>query len=423
MISSGQGVDVLQGGGGNDTLDGGTGSDTAAFTGAWVNYTISTNGLATGSTTVADTQAGRDGTDTVTNVETYQFSNGAFLVSQIANDAPVGVDDTAAIWAVANFADGSSRGPTTATGSVVANDTDPDAALGDTHSVNGARAGTEVAGGALQSVAGATVIAGTYGALTIQADGTYSYALDNSKPATQALAHLGGGATDAFTYQVADGHGLTDKAQITIRITGGLLDPHDFNGDGKADILWRNAGNGDAYLFTSSANAVAAPGIDLGIVSGNWHVDKTADFNGDGRADILWRNMGNGDAYLFLSSANAVAAPGQDLGVVGLQWQVQAAADFNGDGKADILWRNMGNGDLYLFTSSANALAAPGQDLGIVSLNNLVQEAADFTGDGKADILWRNMTNGDAFLWTSSANAVAAPSLDLGIVAANWSIV
>ena len=46
----------------------------------------------------------------------------------------------------------------------------------------------------------------------------------------------------------------------------------DFDGDGKADILWRNGGNGDAYLWTSSGNPVAAPGIDLGIVAPNWQV-------------------------------------------------------------------------------------------------------------------------------------------------------
>ena len=49
-------------------------------------------------------------------------------------------------------------------------------------------------------------------------------------------------------------------------------DVEDFNGDGKADILWRNMGNGDVYLFTSSPNAVAAPGIDLGIVAANWSI-------------------------------------------------------------------------------------------------------------------------------------------------------
>ncbi len=94
-----------------------------------------------------------------------------------------------------------------------------------------------------------------------------------------------------------------------------------------------------------------------------------ADFNGDGKADILWRNMGNGDLYLFTSSANALAAPGQDLGIVSLNNLVQEAADFTGDGKADILWRNMTNGDAFLWTSSANAVAAPSLDLGIVAAN------------------------------------------------------
>ena len=209
----------------------------------------------------------------------------------------------------------------------------------------------------------------------------------------------------------------------------GLMGPNwhvdqvaDFTGDAKADILWRNSSDGDSYLWTSSANAVAAPGQDLGVVELQWQVQAAVDFNGDGKADILWRNGGNGDAYLFLSSANAVAAPGQDLGVVGLQWHVQAAADFDGDGKADILWRNYGNGDVYLWTSSGNAVAAPGQDLGLVAAKWQVQAAADFNGDGKADILWRNMGNGDVYLWTSSANGVAAPGVDLGIVSGVWQV-
>ena len=252
-----------------------------------------------------------------------------------------------------------------------------------------------------------------HGALSLHPDGSFTY--------TPTAGYNG---ADSFSFEANDGtlNSNVGAVSLTVDPLVGPLHPHDFTGDGKADILFRNAGNGDVYLWTSSANGVVSPGQDLGIVPLNWQIQEAADFTGDGKADILWRNLGNGDAYLWTSSPNGLAAAGQDLGIVPLNWQVQAAADFNGDGKADILWRNMGNGDAYLFTSSANAIAAPGQDLGVVGLNWHVQAAADFNGDGKADILWRNTSNGDVYLWTSSANAVAAPGLDLGVVGLNWQI-
>jgi hypothetical protein len=47
---------------------------------------------------------------------------------------------------------------------------------------------------------------GTYGALTLMPDGSYSYALDNANPAINALA-TGQSCTDTFTYVVSDGKG------------------------------------------------------------------------------------------------------------------------------------------------------------------------------------------------------------------------
>ncbi len=35
-------------------------------------------------------------------------------------------------------------------------------------------------------------------------------------------------------------------------------------------------------------------GLDLGIISNDWHIQEAADFNGDSKSDILWRND-NGD--------------------------------------------------------------------------------------------------------------------------------
>ncbi|MDE0723794.1 MAG: Ig-like domain-containing protein, partial [Alphaproteobacteria bacterium] len=88
--------------------------------------------------------------------------------------------------------------PNTVSGNVLDNDTDPD---GDTLLV--ANPGTYTL---------------TYGTLTINADGTYTYALDNSNPLVNALDD-GDTLTDTFTYRATDGQ-LQTPANLNIRILG-----------------------------------------------------------------------------------------------------------------------------------------------------------------------------------------------------------
>lgn len=63
---------LIIGNGGDDTIDGGTGdADIVKFTGSVSDYTITTlNGV----TTVVDGTVGRDGTDTISNVEFFEFT-------------------------------------------------------------------------------------------------------------------------------------------------------------------------------------------------------------------------------------------------------------------------------------------------------------------------------------------------------------
>ncbi|PID45357.1 MAG: hypothetical protein CSB47_09095 [Proteobacteria bacterium] len=71
-LTGNAGDNKLTGGKGNDTLTGGSGVDTAVFSGAVADYTISTvNGV----TTVTDKTANRDGTDTLSGIESMQFSD------------------------------------------------------------------------------------------------------------------------------------------------------------------------------------------------------------------------------------------------------------------------------------------------------------------------------------------------------------
>lgn len=203
------GDDQLEGGAGDDTIDGGAGTDTAVFSGDWKDYAIS---VASGVYTVTDSVVGRDGQDTLAGIEVISFNGDTFSVADIVNVGPAAADDSASIGedAVAP-----------ATGDLLDNDADAnvDAGLGDILSVINARAGVEESGDAFTSVGTSVVIEGQYGDLTVNANGTYSYALDNA-----LVQSLGAGqtATDTFTftYEVSDSLGLTDKAELAITVVG-----------------------------------------------------------------------------------------------------------------------------------------------------------------------------------------------------------
>ena len=175
----------------------------------------------------------------------------------------------------------------------------------------------------------------------------------------------------------------------------------DFNGDGKADVLWRNT-NGEVGLWLSNAGAASASftELDLGNVSTGWVIQGIGDFNGDGKADIVWRNA-NGEVGLWLSNAGSGAAgfTELDLGNVSTSWAIQGIGDFTGDGKADILWRNT-NGEVGLWLSNAGSGSAgfTELDLGNVSTSWVIQAVHGYNASGTADILWRD-TAGDVGEW------------------------
>ena len=127
------------------------------------------------------------------------------------NDAPVAVADFASVVASGvNPGNAVFAGTPTASGNVLANDTDVD--TGDTKTMTSVN-GTTVA------ATGTTTINGTYGTLTIAADGTYTYALDNARTATQSLAQ-GQQATETFNYVMHDAHNATASSTLTVTVTG-----------------------------------------------------------------------------------------------------------------------------------------------------------------------------------------------------------
>ncbi|MBJ7438893.1 MAG: VCBS domain-containing protein [Sphingopyxis sp.] len=127
---------------------------------------------------------------------------------RIIDDVPTAVND----------ADSATEdGPLTADGNVLtgvgggdANATD---GVADTPGADGATV-TAVTGGSV-----GTAFATAYGTLTLNADGSYTYVLNNAAQPVQGLS-AGETLTEVFTYTITDGDGDTSTATLTITING-----------------------------------------------------------------------------------------------------------------------------------------------------------------------------------------------------------
>ena len=196
--------------------------------------------------------------------------------------------------------------------------------------------------------------------------------------------------------------------------------PHDSNGDGTADVLWRN---GSSALADWLMNGASIAGANL-TYQGNpiapdasWSIAGTGDFNGDGDADLLWRQTSGALALWSMNgqsvkSSAPITYQGSQL-APDASWSLAGAADFNGDGNADLLWRQS-SGALSLWSmngasvNSSAPITYQGSQL-VPDASWSVAGTGDFNGDGNADLLWRQ-SSGALSLWTMNGNAVSSAS-------------
>ena len=200
VLTGGGGDDTLVGGSGDDTLDGSAGNDLAIYTGDRASYSVVTD--ASGVTTVQDLRPGSpDGTDILWGVELIQF------IDQTLGQAPP--PPSLALIASAPSTGLVEAGVGVAgTSSAVVNLT----------RVGGQSPTYELTGWSYVGN-GLYGRSGTYGTVLLnQAADTLTYALDDAKAETNALAQ-GQGVNDTFTVTLFD-NGVMASTQVSFAISG-----------------------------------------------------------------------------------------------------------------------------------------------------------------------------------------------------------
>jgi hypothetical protein len=81
------------------------------------------------------------------------------------------------------------------------------------------------------------------------------------------------------------------------------------NGDGKADILWRNSTTGQVYIWLMNGTTLTSSG-SLGSVSSDWSIAGVGDFDGNGTSDTLWRNSTTGQVYIWFINGTTMSGGG-----------------------------------------------------------------------------------------------------------------
>ena len=224
----------------------------------------------------------------------------------------------------------------------------------------------------------------------------------------------GNGKSDVLIYGNADGSwrlGLSDGTNLTWQVAsttpgyGNLLDgAHrifigDFSGDGKADVLFYNKGDGNWWLGASAGTTLTwtkvANTSGYGNLLDGSHALYTGDFDGNGKRDVLMYYNGDGNWWLGASDG-ATLTWSQAGNTSGFGNLIEGShrvvvGDFDGNGKSDVLMYYNGDGNWWLGASDGATLTwkqfgnSPAAGGDFADLRHRIF-AGDYDGDGKSDV-------------------------------------
>jgi hypothetical protein len=277
------------------------------------------------------------------------------------------------------------------------------------------------------------------------------------------LFRSSGASPTTVAMWLMNGNSIASSGSVaSVTTSYSIVGQRDFNGDGHADLLWRDTG-GNLYMWFMNGLTMSSS-AGLGNVPTTWTVKGTGDMNEDGRGDILWQDSSGNVAVWFMNGSNvmftttlggvdpavwgiaATDAVGDifwrdssgnlavwrvtgggltstvSLGNVPLNWQIAGIGDFNADNNPDILFRDSNTGTLAIWFLNSSAQVQSTATVGTVPTSNTwrIAQLGNYNGTGFSDILWID-GSGNLAIWFMNAATVAS-TFGLGNVGTSWTV-
>jgi VCBS repeat-containing protein len=317
----------------------------------------------------------------------------ATLTIEIIDDVPVATDDTG------NITEGALLDVVVGQG-VLANDVSGADGWATSGGVVGVKAGDDT--GSNVETGLNTAITGTYGTLTLKADGSYTY---------QAKANVTGDARDVFTYTVKDGDGDMKSATLTIDVNqyiGGSNQDDDIEGGYGNDVVVADAGGVDAVFIPGKNYNIALVVDTSGSMS-----------NASGQTKEVWvpGRFGGGSWQTQAVSRmeltiDALKNLANDLaghtGVVNV-----TLIGFAGDASSKVSLNNLTSSNVGQLITQIEALSATGGTNYEAAFNQAVtwfNGQPTTTGDGKPfENVTYFLTDGDPTFYLSNTGSQEGP--------------
>ena len=179
----------------------------------------------------------------------------------------------------------------------------------------------------------------------------------------------------------------------------------DLDGDRLYDLVWQHAWDGrvSAWRMAGLNQVEGALLSEPRVADLNWRIGSVGDFNGDGRADLVWQHQADGRLAVWIIDGFQVVFGSllyaEELPDV--TWQLAGSGDFNGDGHRDLVFQHGSHGGIRVCLMNgtqlvgAAAIVYPGQ----VDAGWKIRGVGDLDNDGHPDLLWQHVTDGSVSAW------------------------